>query len=179
MAKSPKAVDTSHGKVFERYFSTETASLDQKLPITIERVIDSAAAGSVIRGADCDFKLTIRGEKPGRPYHFLLEMKASVRFDTFGPGFKELIDSSQLARMKKAERAGSIGLYLFYSIPTGMVEVWDAHKLHVPYYTRGKANTLEQESPVLTVAKRNLRTWVSMTCANPEVFVSHIVGSRV
>ena len=109
MLKSPNTrsrvpkVSNKHGHEFEGLCHAAFNPLEKKYPIKWERIIDSRAAGNIIRDAEGDFRLKINERQlAGLSYDFVIECKASVVENSFNRCFRSLIGSNQLALMRKA-----------------------------------------------------------------------------
>lgn len=135
-AKRATISDLSHGKALERDLATEMNKLEMKVPMLWERVVDSAYAGNIIRDADCDFKLTVPGAGIGQPFLFWIECKASINHTTFVTGFRGLVKTNQLALMRKGERAGACGFYMFRAEPSKKIEIWSLQDIAAWYYQK-------------------------------------------
>lgn len=165
--------DTIHGKRFEKKLSDAFKPLVKKHPITLERIMDSAAAGNIIRASEADFRLMIKSKSTFRPYHFLIECKASVNHEVFNTGFRSLIKKGQLPLMRIASRAGSGCLYLFESLITNEVEVWDARQLYEAYYQK---RVKFHGVPKYVVASANLPIFAARWVESPETFMREVLG---
>lgn len=133
-------------------------------------MLDSAAAGNLLSEASpSDFKLVVHhGE--GTAYRFFIECKSSVRHTSLTHGYKELIKSGQMARMRLEERAGGIGIYLFQYVddPTKEVEVWYARPFFKLKYEKGINHGLQ---PAGRVHEKNLTELFIRFIKHPDQIV--------
>lgn len=127
--RQPKdPLDIRHGKEFEKEVHEAFRPLYLKYPIRWERVLDTYDAGSMVRKADCDFKITVNSGIMGRPWVINIECKASRKHTSLqdGGALRSLIKSDQIATMRIALRSGVLGQYWFKSVETGRIEIWKA-----------------------------------------------------
>jgi hypothetical protein len=171
--KSAQRADNSHGKAFENMTNSAFGPLHLKLPMTWERIIDSAAAGNFIAAREGDFRLRINSGVRGQPFEFLIECKASVLDDTFAKCFKRLIGEKQLPKMRLACRAGAIGLYLFHSVNTHEIEIWDFRQVAKAYYEK---RTKFEDVPKYLVSEMNYSYFANQLCSKPAQFIRDVLG---
>lgn len=164
-----------HGKVFERMVDDAFNPLDKQYPITWERVIDSAAAGNIVAAVEGDFRLKIKSENPGRPYHFVIECKASTQESSFNRNFRSLIKKGQFPLMRMSVRAGAIGLFLFHAVDNDDVELWDFAQLKEPYYDKRKPFNGQ---PRYIIGRKNLPAFAEKVVTRPKAFVTDILLYR-
>lgn len=138
--------------------------LEKQRPMVFERVVDSAYAGNLIRDADCDFKLTVPGDEIGRPFHFWIECKASMVSDTFSENFRGLVKSNQLALMRKGERAGVCGFYMYRSVRLGRIEIWSLQDIAAWYYQK-RVKMLSE--PKFVFSNTRLKEWCNTLVDEP------------
>ena len=115
-----------HGKEFEKDLNSDFKDLYLRFPISWDRELDSFDAGNIIGARECDFKLAIRSDTPGRPWVIHIECKASIKHRSFNaPSAKsDLLKAPQLAKLRLAKRCGKIPLIFFKSIPADTIEIW-------------------------------------------------------
>jgi hypothetical protein len=159
--------DTEIGKIFESKLHNAFAPLPSKYPCTWERILDSAAAGNLVRPARADFELNVRSHSKGQPYCFYIECKASVVNHSFTVCFKEALKPTQNAGLTLGARAGSTGLVLFYSESRGEVEIWQHEKIAEAYLTpRAKIY-----NPFMTISLSNLESLALKMVTDPAFFI--------
>lgn len=165
-----------HGHEFEGLCNAAFNPLEKKYPIKWERIIDSRAAGNIIRDAEGDFRLKINERQlAGLSYDFVIECKASVVENSFNRCFRSLIGSNQLALMRKEARAGAVCIYLFHSVNNREIEVWSMKQLRDSYYEKRTEFTGE---PVYIVEESNFKKFAERWVVNPQQFIS-ILGDYV
>lgn len=118
------------GKRFEHDVHDQFRNLHLTLPVHWERVVDSHEAGNLVRKSDCDFKLTVRSPQPGRPWVHYIECKSSIKHASLRNGLRSLVKTTQVAKMRIAERAGVFAWYWFRNEKTKMVELWSGRQIH-------------------------------------------------
>lgn len=175
MAKSPSESNI-HGKKFENRVNEAFKDLYKTVPCKWERVIDSAAAGNVIRTAESDFNLQINSDYEGRPYIFAIECKASILCDTFTDRFRSLIRPGQYAKLRIAMRSGSFGIYLFHAVNTKQIEVWDGKSLCSEWPNKRQKSYLR---PAFTLSEANFKDFALWAIKNPYDFMTKIKESVV
>lgn len=167
-----------HGHEFEGLCNDAFNPLEKKYPIKWERIIDSRAAGNIIRDAEGDYRLKISAKQiagAGLSYDFVIECKASVVENSFNRCFRSLIGSNQLALMRKEARAGAVCIYLFHSVNNREIEVWSMKQLRESYYEKRTEFTGE---PRYIVEQSNLKKFAERWVSNPQGFIS-ILGEYV
>lgn len=166
--KSPSQLN-KHGKAFEKIVSDAFSPLETKHPIVWERVIDSAAAGNLIRDAEADFRLRVKSENPGQPFEFLIECKASVLENSFNRCFRSLIKPAQLPLMRKAARAGCCCLYLFHSVNNREIEIWSLKQLKEAYYAK---RTKFEGQPLYVLEQKDLPNFALRLVTRTKAFIN-------
>lgn len=168
------------GKVFEREVHDAFRFLSDTLPVKWERPVDSHEAGNLVRAQDCDFKLTVKSQRPGQPYQFYFECKTSTQYASLkdGGAVKSVLRgaSGQVGRLRKCQRAGIIVLYLFHQPRTQRVELWDAHPLLL--HTQSEARTKFTGDPLETLTLKNLPQLAVRICQHPNTFLQTILANR-
>ena len=172
-AKPATISDLSHGKTLEKDLSGIMNLLEDSHPIHWERVVDSAYANSLIRAADCDFKLTVYSGTPGQPFVFWIECKASVQPLPFTKLFRSLIKKDQLPLMRKGERGGVCGLYMFRSVPTQRIEIWSLQDIAAWYYQK---RTEMLSEPKFSFPNHRLAEWCEQLCTRPDYMRGKILS---
>lgn len=176
--KQSPAQRNKHGKEFEKFVHEEAFhNLHLTYPIVWERVMDSAGAGNLVRAAESDFKLTARGTEIGRPYVFPIECKASSLETTFSKCFKDLIDSNQVAKLRIAQRAGTYGVYFFYSTISKEIEVWSAKIVNAAYLLNQRKHPFHGQ-PAYVIGRANFPVWAVQVCAKPQNFLADLIRSE-
>ena len=89
------------------------------VPMLVERITDSAAAGNLISKTPADFYMVCRGQ------FSYVEVKFSAILDTLRSGFANLVKNHQLASARIANRAGGKYWIIFYSQPANRFELWN------------------------------------------------------
>lgn len=166
-----------HGKKFERYLREDCfGPLLLTHPVQFERIIDAAAAGSTHVGkAKGDFTLQIKSEKRGLPYSYLVECKASSVHESLADCFRSTINSDQLGKMRKFERAGGLGLYFFHSLKTDEIEIWPAQPIMEVYHEKRVALL---DYTVCRNAHANMPRRARDIVTSPSIFHQAVLAKR-
>lgn len=128
------APEIKHGKEFEKRIDPFFSNLYKDHPVRWERVLDTAAAGNLVRKAESDFKFIRRSRETGAPYTFLLECKSSV--DTSCPfysNFRRFVKSGQNAAIAGMRRGGGTSIILFQRLYDKMIEIWPGRCINEGY----------------------------------------------
>lgn len=165
MKTSNPSEANKHGKKFEAEVHSAFRDLFSRYPGEWKRTVDSAAAGNVIGKADGDFELTVKSPVYGCPYRFRIECKASIRYTSLAQGYRSLVKSHQNAKMILTERTGAVGVFLFCSVNTGEVEIWEARRLTGLYLHKRQKIELV---PNMVVALSNLPALAVRWAAKPQ-----------
>ena len=158
--------NAKQGKVAEGKVHAAFRELYKRYPMRWQKITDSGVARSVIGAVESDFMLVIESGTPGCPYSFVIEVKSSRVHESFADGFKKLIRPAQLAKMRLAERAGQIGVYVFFSTRTGVIEVWPAKAVFAKYYERAG----ELGFPAYRITAKTLPKFAENVVKAPEEF---------
>lgn len=125
--------DTKHGKEFEAECNKHFGKLYMNYRVRWERVIDSAAANTLIKSADGDYRLLAWSGCQGRPYLIYLECKASKQGKPFKNIFRSLVKGGQNASLQMARRGGAESCVFFYNMAEETVEVWRGKDINEHY----------------------------------------------
>lgn len=172
MAAKP---DTLHGKIFEKALNDAFSQLYKTLPVRWGRVLDSAAAGNLVKKADADFKLMVPSEHECCPFMFHIEAKATVSDKPFQTNFRALVKGHQNAAMVMSMRAGCQGVYFVQKTNERVFEIWDA-KLVSRFY--GVKRVAIDGIPAYTVAMANLDTFALQLCKDPRFLLDRLRSTR-
>lgn len=162
----PPSAKNAHGKQFERFVDGAFRPLTRIHPCEWERVLDSAAAGNVVRSADSDFKLQVNSGLLGRPWRFYFECKSSVQHDSLSSCLRSMVKPHQMAKLRLAHRSGALTFVLFEN-KDQTVEVWYAPKLFDIYNLKRVAI---EEQPDYVVTRKNFGLFAKKVVTFPEAF---------
>lgn len=102
--------------------------MQKRNPLKMERLYDTKTAGKMVPNQEGDFKGTAikRGDEIGTPW--LIECKASEKHTTLRSCLSVMVSKKreQVAHHRLWRRAGGRALYLFYSEPGDILEIWDS-----------------------------------------------------
>lgn len=162
----------AHGKVFERFVDNCFRPLTRTHPCEWERVLDSAAAGNVVRSADADFKLQIHSGYIGRPWRFYIECKSSVKHESLSSCLRSMVKPHQMAKLRLAYRSGAVPLILFEN-QDQLVEIWYAKDLFDVYSLKRVA---VEELPAKSITKKNFPRFAENLVTQPKIFIQQDCG---
>ena len=111
---------TQFGKKFERDFQDILEELSGRFKLSYVRLYDShAARGSYLPPAPGDYIAVTLGKAR------LIELKASEKHQSLRSCLSDNVDLHQAAAHRLWNRAGGVSHFLFYSIRSNEIELWD------------------------------------------------------
>jgi penicillin-binding protein-related factor A (putative recombinase) len=112
--EQPKSATDLEGKVNDWFVSAQEVR-----PLIFERILDSKAAGNLVKRAPADFYFLYNGR------FAYLEAKFSEKHVTLRSCLSSAVRPHQLASARLVQRAGGRYWFLFYSKVSEQYEIWD------------------------------------------------------
>lgn len=157
--------DTSHGKELERDCSAAFSSLYKSYRCRWERTLDTAAAGSIVRSADSDFRLLINSGVQGKPFLFYIECKASKQGKPFQSLFRSLVKPGQNAALHAVRRGGAQSFVLYRDCVKGVLEIWRGRDINAWYTEKRKPM---DASPAVVAPNEQLPLMAQLFVQHPQ-----------
>lgn len=132
MAKADKnGTAQQYGHWFQDRVQQALDELMTKGPWFFQRLYDTSSAATFLPKQPADFIGTGHGRG------FIIEAKASLKYDAFAqPGaLRSLLKDHQALSCYLQGRAGGLGLIVFRSKKSGVIEVWDGCPVREIYVT--------------------------------------------
>ena len=172
----PAAPDIRHGKEFERACNAAFSKLYMRFPIRWERVLDTGAAGNLVRKADSDYRILQRSDIEGQPFMTYVECKASVQGKDFRNIFRSLVKGEQNASLQMARRAGAQACVFYKDIQYGVIEVWRGRDINEQYPIARKPMLAD---PAFRFSADMLFDFAELVAQNPWAFHSALRDTGV
>lgn len=165
------APNVDHGFAFEKLTEKAFQPLERDHRMYWERVLDSKAAEKIIGPAACDYRLRLPSPLPGAPFTFEIECKASIRYDSLGQCFRQMLRDGQVPKARLAEYSGACTLYFFHAVDNEEIEIWHGPVLHKPYYVpRAKPAT----GPITVIPASEYAKFALALVTHPQRFLDRV-----